>query len=484
MARLAGGQWYAGRLSRAGSLVGAHALSLLAANLLFLAAGAGVTRAIGVWHAPRGLIRCVALAYLAGVAATGVTLQLLLVVGLRFDWPMVVGTPIALAGVGFLARGATNPPVPQWRPSRQVIPQMAIASTMTALMAVDLWFQPLGKWDAWAQWTAKARVIYLFHGLEPSILSTAPYFAMNPDYPTLLPAVEASDFTLMGNIDTRVIHLQFWLIFAATIIALVQILTPRSQVVGWTIAALVALTPAVQVLTASALADIPVAVFFAFAGLFAHRWLISRDVVALRLFALFAAAALATKFEGRIYVGALMVVLLVQVTRFARERLVMTLGACAFALVGIVPWSIWVGTHHIRGIFLTSLQDRISFNLLSHLSRIPLSLATLARYAITPMEWLLPTIAIALAIVFAVRSADNRMTLELMAGTLILIIGGLVFVYWATPLDPTWHLRQSGTRVLSGPMLFAVFLIPALLGEPTASALRRASTAPVAASRP
>jgi hypothetical protein len=201
------------------------------------------------------------------------------------------------------------------------------------------------------------------------------------------------------------------------------------------------------------------------------------------LFTLFAAAALATKFEGRIYVGALMVVLLVQVARFARERLVLTLGACALALVGIVPWSIWVGAHHIRGIFVTSLQDRISLNLLSHLGRIPLSLATLSRYAVTPMEWLLPTIAIALATAFAIRSADNRMTLELMAGTLILIIGGLVFVYWATPLDPTWHLRQSGTRVLSGPILFAVFLIPALLGEPTASALRP-SRAAAAASPP
>jgi hypothetical protein len=450
-----------------------HAIALLAANVLYLAAGAGVTRAIGVWRTPRGLIRSIGLAYLAGVAATGVTLQLLLVLGLRFGWLMVVGTPIVLAASGCLRSRATDPPAAQWRPSLQVLPQMAITAAMTALMAVDLWFQPLGKWDAWAQWTAKARVIYFFHGLAPSILSTQPYYAMNPDYPTLLPAVEASDFTFIGSVDTRVIHLQFWLIFAATVIALVQVLTPRMRIVGWTTAALVAVTPAVQVLTASALADIPVAVFFAFAGLFAHRWLVDRDATALRLFALFAAAALATKFEGRIYVGALMVVLLVQMIRFARDRLVPTLVACAVALVGIVPWSIWISRHHIRGIFLTSLSDRISFRLFSHLGRIPLSLGTLLRYALTPMEWLLPTAAIAIAIVVAVRSADRRITLDLVGGTLILIIAGLVFVYWATPLDPTWHLRQSGTRVISGPILFAVFLLPALLGEPAARVFRR-----------
>lgn len=452
------------------------ALALLAMNLLFLAAGAGVTRAIGVWKTPRGLMRSLALAYLAGLGATGVSLQLLLVLGLRFDWPLVVGTPLVLAATGILGRRTDDPPPAHWRPSLDVLPQMSIAAGMTALMAVDLWFQPLGRWDAWAQWTAKARVIYLFHGLAPSILSTSPYYAMNPDYPTLLPAVEASDFTFMGTIDTRAIHLQFWLILAATVIAVVQILTPKARVVGWTTAALVAVTPAVQVLAASALADIPVAVFFAFAGLFAHRWLVDRDAVALRLFALFAAAALATKFEGRIYVGALAVVLLIQVIRFARDRLVATLCACAVALVGIIPWSIWVGRHHIRGIFLTSLRDRISFSLFSHLGRIPLSLGSLLRYALTPMQWLLPSAAIAIAIVVAVRSTDRRVTLELVLGTLALIVAGLVFVYWATPLDPTWHLRQSGTRVISGPILFAVFLLPALLGEPVGKALRRSST--------
>ena len=55
------------------------------------------------------------------------------------------------------------------------------------------------------------------------------------------------------------------------------------------------------------------AIFFGFAGLYAHRWLVERDAVALRLFALFAAAALATEFEGRIYIAALSLVLLIQV---------------------------------------------------------------------------------------------------------------------------------------------------------------------------
>ena len=441
-----------------------HALALLACNACFLAAGVGVTRALGVWRTPRGLVRSAALAYLAGVASTGVLLQLLLVLGVRFGVVTVVCATLALAALGVLGRARHDPP-PARLPRPQVLPQAVVAAGSAALMAVDLWFQPLGKWDAWAQWTAKARVIYLFHGLAPSILSTPPYYAMNPDYPSLLPSVEASDFAFGGAIDTRVVHLQFLLLFLAMIVALVQLLTPRAPVLGWSVAALVAVTPAVQVLTASALADVPVAVFFAFAGLFAHRWLVDRDSVALRLFALFAAAALATKFEGRIYIGALALMLLVEVVRVARDRLVPTLAACAVALVGVVPWSLWVGHHHIRGIFLTSLRDRVSGQLLSHVGRIPLSVGTLFKDAATPTEWLLPSIAVAVALVFAVRGHASRPTVELVAGTLLVTLAGLVFVYWATPLDPTWHLRQSGTRVIAAPILFATFLLPALLAD-------------------
>jgi hypothetical protein len=442
-----------------------HALGLLACNVLFLLAGAGVTRALGCWATARGLVRMLGLAYLAGVAASGVLLQLLLVLGVGFGVVTVVLATAGLALLGLLGRPAGDP-APARLPWRRVAPQALVVGGSSLLMAVDLWFQPLGKWDAWAQWTAKARVIYLFHGLEPSILSTQPYFAMNPDYPTLLPSVEASDFAFGGAVDTRVIHLQFLLLFLAALAALVQLLTPGAPALGWSIAALVAVTPAVQVLTASALADIPVALFFAFAGLFAQRWLAARDRTALSLYALFGAAALATKFEGRIYFTALALVLVVQTARIARDRLIPTVAASVAApLVGLLPWSLWVKHHHIRGIFLTSLSDRISFELFSRLGRIPLALGTLAKESVLPTEWLLITVVVTVGVAFAFRRRSSRAVLELVVATVLLTLAGLVFVYWATPLDPTFHLRQSGYRVIAGPLLFATFLLPALLGE-------------------
>ena len=50
------------------------AFALVGCNMLFLLAGAGVSRAMGVWRSPAGLARALGLAYPAGVAATGVAL--------------------------------------------------------------------------------------------------------------------------------------------------------------------------------------------------------------------------------------------------------------------------------------------------------------------------------------------------------------------------------------------------------------------------
>ena len=49
-----------------------HLLGLAVANLCFLAAGAGVGRALGLWRAPRDLPGALAPVYLVGVAVSGI----------------------------------------------------------------------------------------------------------------------------------------------------------------------------------------------------------------------------------------------------------------------------------------------------------------------------------------------------------------------------------------------------------------------------
>ena len=61
-----------------------------------------------------------------------------------------------------------------------------------------VWFQPLGQWDAWSQWTAKARSLVVFHGLNAGFFESAPYRPVESrTIRCSFPSIEASDFTFM-----------------------------------------------------------------------------------------------------------------------------------------------------------------------------------------------------------------------------------------------------------------------------------------------
>jgi hypothetical protein len=449
-------------------------VGLVACNLLFLLAGAGLLRLLGAWRTRRGLVRTLGVAYLGGIAGVGVTLQLVLVLGAPFERWVVIVVCLALAATGFAARSPADPRAHPIRIPGYLLPAAVSLVAIVALMAVDLWFQPLGVWDAWAQWTAKARSLVVFNGLNAELLGSAPYHTWNPDYPLLIPAIEASDFSFMRYVDTRAIHIQFWLIYAGFLLALLQLLRGRvREVLVWPFVLAVALAPAVQIQTAAALADVPVGVFFALAGIFAWRWVVEQDTLALRLFPLFAAGAYATKFEGRIYIGALSVTMVVAMALTARARLVPTLASVLVALVGLVPWSLWTSHHHVVGVFSTSLRERLGSGLIDKADRIPLILEALARNVVNPTRWLLLALVVIASVILAWTARENHVGRWLVAGTLSLTALGLVLVYWATPLELHLHLALSARRVVTGPMLFAIALVPLLLEGASAARARR-----------
>jgi hypothetical protein len=440
-------------------------LALAAANLLFFAAGAGVTRLLGAWRTPRGLAGLIGVSYLAGVAATGIGLQLLLVLGLSFGVPLVVGLCAVLALSGLAARGASDRPRVSVAVPRTMLPLVAVLVGIVALMAVDLWFQPMGVWDAWAQWTAKARSIVDFDGLDARVLGNPAYREWNPDYPLLVPSIEAADFSFMGKVDTLAIHFQFLLVYAGFLLALLELLRGRvREVLVWPFVVAVALAPAVQIQTASAIADVPVAVMFALAGLYAWLWLVDSDRVALRLFSLFAAGALATKFEGRIFVGALSVTLVAVLLIVDRRRALPTVvAAVAAGVVGLLPWWLWVSDHKVRGSFSTAVGDRLGTGLIDKAGRLPTIVEVLSRNAVNPSRWLLLSLVVVASLGVAWWGLRGRREVWLVLGTLALCAGGLVLVYWATPLDYHVHLALSARRVVTGPVLFAAAVVPLLL---------------------
>jgi len=454
-------------------------LALLGANACLLAAGVGVLRLAGPRRPPARLAD-LGLAYLAGVAAVGVISPLLLMAGLDLTLPEVLLLCAGLFLTGFLRRGREPAPERRLRLAddlRVVLLAAGVTAAFLVLLAVVVSFEPLYRSDAWAQWTPKARAIVLLGGLDPRLFSSQAYRGMNLDYPLLMPSLEAIDFRFMG-FNTQVLHLQPLFLFVAYLAALAALVRDRvPRTVLWPILLAIALAPTLAIQTASLYADVPLAVFFGLAGLCGWRWLGDGDRGSLALFGLFAAAALATKIEGRIFVGALALLLVVIAWRGSRARAFATAGVVAAAvLLAVVPWDVWTRVHDVPVNFSEGNAFSPSF-LAANTGRIPHTVYVLLRDLLDPTAWLLLVPLGLAAVLLSLRFSARRSEAALVLGTFGLSFAGLVWTYWSTPFDLDWHLGTSATRVIIAPALFCASFAPVLLAGVLESAGDPASPA-------
>ncbi|MGH3002126.1 MAG: glycosyltransferase family 39 protein, partial [Gaiellaceae bacterium] len=313
---------------------------LLLANGCFLAAGAGVAGGAGWWRGPRGLGRSLGVCYLVGLASFGMVAQLLYVLGASLSRLQVIAvcTVLAAAGLGALRhapRSASHRRLPAW--------VVAVVVAMLVFLAVDLWYQPLWAYDSWTFWTPKAHALYALNGLEPAWFGANDL--LNRDYPLLLPAVESATFRFTG-FETRLLDIQSLLVLAAFLAAAAEVavrLNARMLVLAAALLSIV-FAPSVADQLAAAEADIPVAAFFACAGLCAVVWLEQRRRGALILAGILAGGAAATKIEGTVFAIALFLALVLVERRAALRPALVGVGAL---LAGIVPWKIWLSIHHV-----------------------------------------------------------------------------------------------------------------------------------------
>jgi hypothetical protein len=439
-------------------------LALLSANACIALAGVGALRLVAGWRV--GDWASLGLAYTTGVACVGVLSTLALIVGLALTIPEFVVLCLALFAAGFLRSGAT--PAPTWR-ERVAGARISVGVTLgfLVLLGIDLVFQPLFRSDAWAQWAARARALVELGGLDPAFFGAATTI-QNPDYPLLVPALEAVDFRFMG-FDTRVLHLQFGLLFAGFLLALVALCRDRAP--AWVVTssvAAVALAPALAIQTASAYADVPLGVFVALAGVSAWRWLAAGERASLALLGVFSAGALATKVEGIVFIAALFAVLVPLVARRSPRAGAWTALVGAIALVGIVPWRVWVRAHDVPAI--ASIRHGLSPSVIvDQVGNVRPTLSTLLREIFDPASWLLlvPLALVAVALAFAYGRRRDCAAFAL--GSFALTIAGLILLYWTTPYPITYLLSVSADRTIIAPVLFLASLAPFLLAEALAA---------------
>jgi hypothetical protein len=449
------------------SLVG-----LVLANACFLAAGAGVVRLLG-WRVRKHLGR----AYMAGVAVVGVLLTLLLIAGLALQWWEALVLCGLLASLGLVRK----PPAEDapGRPDRRIaLPAVGLLAGYLAVLLVQCLYQLLDTWDAWSQWTMKARAIVLLGGLNPALFANhAAIGDLHLDYPLLLPGVEAVDFRFMGQLDTKVLHVQFWLLLVGFLVAVYELLRDRvPQTLLWPTLLVLGTAPALVDNLTSADADVPEAFFFALAALAAWRYVVAGDRRDVWLFALMSGAAMATKAEGEPYIALLFVLLLV--AAWAKGRRLTPVGlAAVWCVISIVPWQFWTSRHGIKS--TTPLHNALSPSYLVHNAGRGWDWIRWLWHQSLTDHWvaILPLAVVVVVLVLIRRSARADAGALFAVGVLVAVFLALLWGYIARPLGITELLASSGRRTMTALVVAAAVFLP-VLGAEFASSWRPGAPRP------
>jgi hypothetical protein len=432
-------------------------VAFVVGNVLVLGAGYGALRLAGVRPLVTDLSWSVALGYVAGASIVGVLGSAALVLGLELTWWQIAGGCLALLLAGLLRRGGQRPaPGEPWDGWSRAV--LVGALVVLAILAADLAVQPVWTDDAWSIWSAKASSIVYLDGLNARYLASDSVF--NADYPLVVPVLELVAYRFCG-LPNELIPLQLGLLFLAFPFALLALLRSRVRpfLLALTVLA-VSIAPTLQIQTASAVADVPLAVFFALAGVAAWLWIERGGDELLLLAGLFSAAAVGTKIEGALLVGILALAVSIWVIRRQRPRgLPALIGAAVVA--SAMPWEIWSRVNSLGG--AVSDAGGVDIEALTEASRLPRAAEALARELIDPTSWLALVGLAALSILFALRRPTARdaalFTLLVVTSALVALLG----VYWITPLDFDYHVETSVRRVITAPVVFAAAMAPLLL---------------------
>jgi hypothetical protein len=391
------------------------------------------------------------LAVFAGMAAALVLLPPLVYLGLSPSVPVVLGLGLVAIVAGLLVR----------RPFRgdarlELLPSLVLAAPLVLLAARGAQ-QPVDRYDAFANWMLKAKLLYFDRSFADA--SIAP--PVHREYPLGLPALEAYVFHGIGSADARVVHVFFVAFLGGLALLAWHVLRPH--VGAWPLTAGLSLLlwmPAARDQALSAYADVPLACLFVSAVL-----LLGSERLALG--SVFAAAALATKRDAVAFCAVLyalgFVALLV---RRDRRRIPALLVSVVCVALSAVPWRVFDAVH--------GLHDGDVAPSFSHVDDLPFVLGRLRHLIVEQTYlWAIP-LAAAAAVVMLVRRRDRQLAL----GVLALVAGlfaALAFVYLSGTTGIRYLVRSSAERTLMTPTLLAAALLPLLVTRALGAFSRTAS---------
>jgi hypothetical protein len=374
-----------------------------------------------------------------GAAAAMVLLPPLYYAGLSPSIPLVLALGVvALAlGLAFGSREVARARL-EWLP-------LAVLAVPLVLLAARGAEKPIDTYDAFANWTLKAKLLYAGRGFSDAGIAPP----VHREYPLGLPSLEALVLHAIGSANVRVLHVLFVVFLGGLAVVGWHVLRPHVD--RWPLVAglsLVLWMPAARDQALTGLADLPLAALFASAVL-----LFGGGELALG--SVFAAAALATKRDAIAFVAVLYAVSFAAVlVRRERDRLApLAVSAFCVALTAL-PWQAFNATH--------DLHDRDVAPSQAHLDELGFVLHRIARLLVAQAYlWALP-IALVAAVVMLVRGRDRQLAVAVLALELALV-ASLVFVYVSGTTGVEYLVRSTVRRTLLTPTLLAATLLPLLV---------------------
>ncbi|TML04777.1 MAG: hypothetical protein E6G36_04920 [Actinobacteria bacterium] len=330
----------------------AHSLvGLVALNLVLLAVGGTTLYALRGLRSWNEALRLAGLAYMLGVALTGVVFVLELVVGLSLSLPAILVTEAALAGAGLLTGHVLRRPAPGTKLTLRRISLAGAAFGGLAIVYGEALFRSgrlagLYEFDGWAFWVPKAKAIYFFGGLDHQFFAELP----GSSYPPLVPAFEAASFHFMGAPDVVTLHLQFWFFLAGFVAAVVGLLSGRVHaLLLWPPILLLLVTPHVLRYGLQAEGDFLLDELIALAALLVGLWLVEQRGWQVAAAAVLLGAAMSTKREGYLLAGCIVLSALAVSVQRARAVWPRLLLATGVALALTVPWRVLLAVRNLPG---------------------------------------------------------------------------------------------------------------------------------------
>lgn len=439
-------------------------VGVLAFHLLLLGVGVSLVWAARGFRTMGEVVRLGGVAYLAGLAAYGIASVLVLVTGIPYRFPTMLGIMAALVGGAVAAAIASGRRTPSLRGPSGLPPLPLAAAPFVAMLVVlcEALFrrgrlEPLIAYDAWAFWVPKGQAIHAFGGLDDGFFTTL----AGPSYPPLVPALQATAFTFMGSADVVTLHLLLWGPAVAFLWALVGLLGPRVRpLLLWPALLLLATVPDLVDRALQPQADLTLDWLFGVAVVLLALWIVERRPALLAGAVLLLAAGALTKREGLLLGGCALAAALAATWRRRRAAWPWLLGGGVVLAAVTVPWRLWFGSRELP----TDGPEASGLGLLDHLDRAWPSLRLALETAIDPDRWL---VVVPLVIVAAIAAWKGGARAQAGFGLalLALLLLGSTWVMWSFPSLPLTQEPSVNpiVRLTGGTIVAVGALLPLLL---------------------